>query len=366
MTGSPVLTSVATALPPHEVSQSRAKEFAEALFGPALSRDERRLLAVFDNAGIERRHVCMPIEWFTRAHDLGESNALYIEHALTLSLRATEGALAGAGLAADEIDHIVFVSSTGFATPSLDAHIANRLPLRSDVRRTPIWGLGCAGGASGLARCRDFALAYPGSNVLLVAVELCSLTFQHGDLTRQNLVAASLFGDGAAAAVIRGARASASRAGEARPRSGALEMLASRSRLWKDTADVMGWEVDRHGLHVVFSRDIPTIVREWVRPNLDEFLGDEGLSLATLDHVVAHPGGPKVLAAYAGALGLTSEAFRHAHDVLRDCGNMSSPTCLFVLERFLATGEIAPGETAVLAALGPGFSSELVLMRGLA
>jgi alkylresorcinol/alkylpyrone synthase len=144
----------------------------------------------------------------------------------------------------------------------------------------------------------------------------------------------------------------------------ALELVASRSMLWPDTLDVMGWDVDEHGLHVIFSRDIPTIVRDWVRPNLDSFLAENGTRLEDLDHVVAHPGGPKVLAAYSEALGLPPEAFRHARDVLRECGNMSSPTCLFVLERALAAGDIRPGDSAVLAALGPGFSSELVLMRG--
>jgi len=361
MRASPTLVSVATALPEHVISQDQARGFAETLFGPALAADERRLLAVFDRAGIERRHACMPLEWFGRPHDLAESNALYVEHALALSSTAARRALERAGRTPADVDHVVFVSSTGIATPSLDAHLANRLPLRGDVRRTPLWGLGCAGGASGLARARDFALADPEACVLLIAIELCSLTFQHGDLTRQNLVAASLFGDGAAAAVVTGPR------GPSAALNGVgLELIASHSRIWPETLDVMGWNVDQHGLHVVFSRDIPSIVREWVRPNLVEFLAAHDLDLATLAHVVAHPGGPRVLAAYSEALGLPEHAFRHAYAVLRDCGNMSSPTCLFVLERFLASRDLAPGDAAVLAALGPGFSSELVLMRGVA
>ena len=173
-------------------------------------------------------------------------------------------------------------------------------------------------------------------------------------------------GDGAAAAVVAGARARLPHGNGTNGHAARVELVASRSRLWPATLDVMGWNVDRHGLHVVFSRDIPTIVREWVRPNLEEFLGGHDLSLETLGHVVAHPGGPRVLAAYAEALGLSERAFRHAYDVLRECGNMSSPTCLFVLERFLSSGDLSPGEAAVLAALGPGFSSELVLMRGVA
>jgi alkylresorcinol/alkylpyrone synthase len=359
----PRLVGLATALPPHTVSQSRCREFAGALFGPAFAAEGNRLLAVFDSVGVEQRHIAMPLEWFSRPHDLGEANDVYIERALELCESAAAAALENAGLAPLDVDHVVVVSSTGIATPSLDARLANRLPLRGDVRRTPLWGLGCAGGAAGLSRTRDFALADPSACVLLITVELCSLTFQHGDLTRQNLVAASLFSDGAAAAVVLGAR-SALDGRKAPGASRPIELLASRSRLWPETLDIMGWNVDRQGLHVVFSRDIPTVVREWVRPELERFLADHGLSLESLDHVVAHPGGPKVLAAYAESLGLSQEAFRHAYAVLRECGNMSSPTCLFVLQRALEHGDIGAGESAVLAALGPGFSSELVLMRG--
>ena len=359
----PQLAGLGTALPPHTVPQSRCRELAAALFGPAFASEGNRLLAVFDSVGIEQRHVSMPLEWYGQAHDLGQANAIYIERALELSVSAATLALERAGLTPEHVDHVVLVSSTGIATPSLDARLVNLLPLRGDVRRSPLWGLGCAGGASGMARARDYSLADPTACVLLIAVELCSLTFQHGDLTRQNLVAASLFSDGAAAAVVLGSASplrSRAAPGAARP----LDLVASRSRLWPDTLDIMGWNVDRQGLHVVFSRDIPTVVREWVRPELQQFLADHDLALDTLDHVVAHPGGPKVLAAYAEALGLPAEAFRHAYAVLRDCGNMSAPTCLFVLERALASGDIGAGESAVLAALGPGFSSELVLMRG--
>ena len=354
----PRLVSVATALPPHEVRQSDARRFAETIFGPALPPEDRRLLAVFGNSGIETRHTCMPLEWYGNPHRFGETNALYVEHAEALAAEAISAALERAGLKVADVDHLVLVTSTGMATPSLDARLANRLRFRGDFRRTPIWGLGCAGGAAGLSRARDFALADPGACVVLVAVELCSLTFQHGDLNRRNLVAVSLFSDGAAAAVVLGAEASAGRP------PGGVDLIASRSTLWPGTLDVMGWDVDEFGLHVVFSRDIPTIVHDWVRPNLDEFLAGCGLALGDLAHLVAHPGGPKVLAAYADALGLPPAAFRHAREVLRECGNMSSPTCLFVLERFLNAGEIAPGEAAVLTALGPGFSSELLLLRG--
>lgn len=356
----PRLVALATALPREVVRQDDARSLVHALFKDQLSEADQRLFAVFENTGIDKRHICMPLEWYAGDHDFGERNSLYIEHALALAAQAIRKVLETAGLAAGDVDHLMFVSSTGLATPSLDARLANLLGFRGDVRRTPIWGLGCAGGAAGLARARDFALADPGARVLLVSLELCSLTFQRREVTRRNLVATSLFSDGAAAALVLGPRARAA-AAPIRP----LALLAARSTLWPDTLDVMGWDVDATGLHVVFSRDIPTIVRDWVRPNLDDFLAAHGLDLETLSHVIAHPGGPKVLSAYAASLGLPAEAFRHSAAVLRECGNMSSPTCLFVLERALAAGDIGADDTAVVAALGPGFASEYVLMRGL-
>ncbi len=343
-TAAPRLASVATALPATRLDQANARAFAAALFATVVTGEGSRLIEVFDRSGVDTRHVCMPLEWYGEPHTLDDSNALYLEHAEALSAQAVTGALERAGLAPADIDHVVFVSSTGIATPSLDARLANRLGFRRDVRRTPLWGLGCAGGAAGLARAREFAVADPRARVLLVAVELCTLTFQHGDRDRRNLVAASLFSEPAGGAV-------------------RLEVVASGSTLWPDSLDVMGWTVDGRGLHVVFSRDIPTIVRDWVRPSLDAFLALQRLGLGDIDHVVAHPGGPKVLAAYAGALGLPPEALRHAREVLRTCGNMSSPTCLFVLERALAAGDVARGERALLSALGPGFSAEYVLLR---
>ena len=196
--------------------------------------------------------------------------------------------------------------------------------------------------------------------MLLVALELCSVTYQFKDRSKRMLVAASLFGDGAAAAIVVGSRVQASTSNGHRP----LGVIASHSTLWKDTQDVMGWTVDGDGLHVVFSRDIPTIVRDLVRPSLLAFLERCGLALEEIRHMVAHPGGVKVLNAYAEALQLPAVAFRHAREVLRDYGNMSSPSCLFVLERFLDSHEIQAGDHAVMAALGPGFSAEYVLLRG--
>ena len=361
----PRLVALATAVPEPLVAQSEVRALVARLFadGPA---GQARLLQVFDHSGIESRSICMPLEWYTEARSFQEQNAHYVEQALRLGTDAAARALADAGHAADTVDHVVFVSTTGLATPSLDARLSLALGCRPGCRRTPIWGLGCAGGAAGLSRARDLALADPQSIVLLVAVELCSLTFRHGDRDKRNLVATSLFSDGAAAVVVAGAKAR-----EGTPRPGRrmhrpLELEASASTLWPDTLEVMGWEVSGEGLHVVFSRDIPAIARERVKPFLEEFLARERLALSDVAHVVAHPGGARVLEAYAQSLEWPAERLAHARAELRDHGNMSSPSCLFVLERFLDAGDIGDGDIALLLALGPGFSAESVLLRGAA
>jgi alkylresorcinol/alkylpyrone synthase len=357
----PRLIALATGVPGHVVSQDDIKQLATRLF-PTTIRDNPRVLEVFDNAEIERRHLCVSPDWLGERHGLGERNDLYIENATQLGSQVARAALDRAGLTPRDVDHIIFVSSTGLATPSIDALLANRLDCRADVRRTPIWGLGCAGGAAGLARARDFALADVKARVLLVALELCSFTFQPTDDSKRNLIATAIFADGAAAAVVEGCQAAKPSRADHRP----LELVASNSVLWKDTLDVMGWSIYDDGLHVVFSRDIPSIVRESVRPSLVPFLERHGLSLDDAHHLVAHPGGVKVLRAYADALEIAPERLRHARAVLRDYGNMSSPSCLFVLERFLAAGDIGPGQRALVTALGPGFSAEYVLMKGAA
>ena len=360
---SPRLAAVATAVPAHAAAQAEARALVARMFQGTDAGSER-LLAVFDHSGIERRHFCMPLDWYTREHAFEEQNALYAEHALALGRLAAERALARAGLSARDLDHIVCVSTTGIATPSLDARLSLVLGCRPECRRTPIWGLGCAGGAVGLGRARDLALADPGSRVLLVAVELCSLTFRLEDMDKRNLVATSLFADGAAAAVVEGAAVGAS--GHSANGSGAraLELTGSHSTLWPDTLGMMGWTVTGRGLHVVFSRDIPSFVRERVRPSLEGFLHEHGLALDRPLHVAAHPGGAKVLEAYAEALGQPAEVFAHARAVLREYGNMSSPTCLFVLERLLGSGEVGSGEPVLVSALGPGFAAEYVLGLG--
>jgi len=356
----PRILGLATAVPPHVLHQGEARARVgprfEAGHGPG-----NRLLEVFANAQVEERRTCMPLDWYLAEHGFAERNDRYVEHAVRLAGEATREALDRAGLAPGDVDHVVFVSSTGLATPSVDSLLANELGFRSDVRRTPLWGLGCAGGAAGLAQAADFARAAPDARVLLVSVELCTLTFQREDLSKKNLIAAALFGDGAAAVVLAGAEARVpARAATTR----ALSVLASGSTLWRDTRDLMGWRVGGDGLSVILSRDLPTFVRRHLRPSLEPFLARHGLTIDSIAHMVAHPGGVKVLEAWADVLDLPREAFGHARSVLRERGNMSSPTCLFVLERFLDAGDVAEGELALVSALGPGFSAEYVLLRG--
>ena len=361
----PILAGLCTAAPAHVLSQGEIKPFVTALFRESLGKDVDRLGQVFDAAGIRTRHVAMPLEWFEHDRGFAEKNACYVEGALDLAARAAQGCLERAGIHATDVDHVVVASTTGLATPSLEARLANRLGFRADCKRTPLWGLGCAGGAAGLARASEFALADPEAFVLFVAVELCSLTFQRNDFSRENFVATALFADGAAAVLLAGSAAASRLNGHGplglhavAPR---LQVVRAASRIRPDSLGVMGWDVNDDGLKVVFSRDIPRLVREWVGPEMESFLRAQGLGWSDISHLAFHPGGPKVLASYEEELGLPASALAAAREVLADFGNMSSPTCLFVLERLLEQG-VSPGERILVAALGPGFAAEMVLL----
>jgi alkylresorcinol/alkylpyrone synthase len=347
------IRSVATAVPSHRISQQAAQQFCRSLFHESFP-DIDRLLPVFGNSLVENRYFSVPEEWFEADHSFTEKNHQYIETAIELGAAAISSCLRNADLTPHDIDHLFFVSTTGMATPSIDARLINILKLRPNVRRTPIWGLGCAGGVAGLSRAYEYTVAFPRERALILAVELCGLTFQRNDLSKSNLVATSLFGDGAAAVLVSGAET-----GDAGPR-----ILASRSTLWYESLDVMGWDINDRGLKVLFSRDIPGIVRSLALPALLEFLTAQGLALDGLGHVVAHPGGAKVIEAYEQALGLTEGKMDRARAILRKYGNMSSPTVLFVLEDFIRTQAIRPDEYGLITALGPGFSAEMMLIQG--
>ena len=344
----PKIVSVATALPPHRVGQHEAKRFAHGMFAEA-HRTFERLIPIFDNVHVENRHFCVPVEWFEEDHSFPEKNALYVEHALDLSEKAARRALDRVGADPREVGAIFFVSTTGFSTPSLDAKLIFRLGLSEHTRRVPIWGLGCAAGAAGLARAAEHARLYPEGLVLLVGVELCGLTFQRGDLSKSNLVSTSLFADGAAAVVLGV--------------GSGPEVLGGHSTTWPGTEDVMGWELVETGLKVQLSKSVPVIVRERLRPNLMQACVSLGLNFDELEHYVLHPGGAKVLDAFEEVLGIEPGGLAYSRGVLRDCGNMSSVTVLFILDRFLRAAEYAPGDLGVLSALGPGFSAEHVFLR---
>jgi alkylresorcinol/alkylpyrone synthase len=348
--GAPRVLSVATALPPHRVGQDEVKRFARGMFSGG-HRDFERLIPIFDNVHVDNRYFCVPVEWFEEDHSFPEKNSLYVEHALNLSEKAAKRTLDRVGADPKDIGAIFFVSTTGLSTPSLDAHLIFRLGLSEHTRRVPIWGLGCAAGSAGLARAAEYARLYPDQLVLLVGVELCGLTFQRGDLSKSNLVSTSLFADGAAAVLLGG------------PTSSGLRVLGGYSTTWAGTEDVMGWELVEAGLKVQLSKSVPVIVRERLRDNLAEACATLDLDLGEIEHFVLHPGGAKVLDAFEEVLGIEAGGLAFSRGVLRDCGNMSSVTVLFILERFLHSGEYTPGDLGVVSAMGPGFSAEHVFFR---
>ena len=344
----PAILSVASALPSHRVGQEDAKTFARGMFSRR-NGDFERLLPIFDNVHVENRYFCVPVEWFERDHTFPEKNALYVEHALDLSEKAAHRALDKAGTDPSEVGAIFFVSTTGLSTPSIDSQLLPRLGLSEHTRRVPIWGLGCAAGVGGLARALDHARVYPEEKVLLVGVELCGLTFQWGDRSKAGLVSTALFADGAAAAVL---------GNDPGP-----ELLGSHSTTWPGTEDIMGWEIIEAGFKVQLSRSIPQLVRERMPQNIETACSSVGLAREDVEHLVTHPGGAKVLDAFEEVFGLGPGGLVLSREVLRDYGNMSSVTVLFILERFLESGAYAPGEYGVISALGPGFSAEHVFFR---
>ncbi|WP_027414725.1 type III polyketide synthase [Aneurinibacillus terranovensis] len=350
----PRITAVGTCVPPHILPQDSIKDFARHLFADSF-QDIERLLPVFQNGQVETRYFCMPIDWFAQPHSFAEKNSLYEKWAVTLGMEAAEKCLHHAGRTLNEIDHIFFVSTSGIATPSIESHIMNRMGANPHTKRTPIWGLGCAGGAAGLSRAAEYVTAYPNARALLIAVECCGLTFQNEDRSKSNLIATSLFADGAAAVLVEG---EACEGAETHP-----SIVSTMSTLWPDTGGVMGWEVNEGGLKVIFSRSIPSLVETLFKPNVLAFLERHGLNAKDITHFIVHPGGYKVVEAYAQLFNAPIEVFSHSLDVLRRYGNMSSATVLFVLEAFLKQGMCA-NEYAIITALGPGFSSELLLIKG--
>ncbi|HET6403951.1 MAG TPA: type III polyketide synthase, partial [Candidatus Thermoplasmatota archaeon] len=349
----PVLESIGHAVPGPPILQSEVRRAAEELLAQ-LAPELLSKMDVFETTGIRQRHFVRPLAWFLEPHGWEERSEIYRDVGLEVMERATRMALERAHLSPRDVDGIVFVSTTGIATPSLDARLVNRLGMRPDVARVPVWGLGCVGGAAGLNVAADLARANPEKRYLLVSLELCSLAFNLNDFSVRAFVANTLFADGCAAALVRGDDVR----GGVEPMA---RILPGAWHQWPDSEGVMGWDVTDEGLRVVFSRRIPQIVAEGLAPVVESYVKATGLPP---DRHLFHPGGTKVLEAYQSALGLPASSMDVSREVLRDHGNMSSPTVLFVVEEALRRRALAPGETALVGALGPGFTSSLLTLQG--
>src|SRR5579872_2390530 len=344
------LLSLATSVPPHTFLQKDVVDAAWDIFGSRFP-DYERFASIFTNTGIIKRHGVKPFEWYLTPRGWPERTEAFLEGAEALYLDVANKALASAGLRASDVDTVVTVCSTGIATPSLDARVHRRMGFRSDVSRVPVFGLGCAGGASCLSIASRLAQARPGTNVLLVTIELCSLAFRLDELTKANIIATSLFADGAAAIVLR--------AGD----GGQTQIEATGEHLWPDTLDVMGWSIDPLGFGVILRRTVPEFVTTELKPALTQILGRMKLSLSEIDKFICHPGGAKVISAIETALSLDQGTLEHERHVIAEYGNMSAPTVLFILERTRAK-RLPP--RALLTALGPGFTASCVSLRRVA
>lgn len=354
----PKIYSIGTALPPHTLTQSEVKQFSQDLYGDTVHSMER-LVSIFDNTDIDARRFCVPLDWFSTPKTFKEKNDLYLKHGIELSIESIENCLVNTEVALKDIDYLMFVSSTGLSTPTMDARLIDRLPFKKSVKRLPLWGLGCAGGAVSLSRAMDISKAYPHAKILIVITELCGLTFIRNDLSKAALISTSLFSDGSAAVLITGDAVHLNKpAAHSTPC-----LVASETSTMPDSLNVMGWDFGEAGFKVILSRDVPEIVKTFMKSSIESMLTSRRLKPADIAHYITHPGGAKVLRAYEESLGLTTAQLAHARAVLREYGNMSACSVIFILKRFLEERPDASQEYGLLGALGPGFSSELVLLH---
>jgi alkylresorcinol/alkylpyrone synthase len=346
MASTPVtMLGLATAVPPHRLEQSAVADAARRIYASSFARYPK-LADVFANTGIERRYSVRPIEWYQEPRDWTERTQTYLDGASALFMHAARTALDHAGVAAQDVDAIVTVSSTGIATPSLEARVAAEMGFRPSAMRVPVFGLGCAGGVSGLSLGARLARAEPGEIVLVVVVELCTLAFRNDRSTKADVISSALFGDGAAAAVLRAER-----------REAPLQIGAAAEHTWPNTLDIMGWSIDPIGFGVVLSRSLPRFVKQRLAAPARRFMKSARLEAPKF---ICHPGGAKVLDAIETALDLQKGTLRDEREVLRGHGNMSAPSVLFVLDHALKRGLRG---TAVLSALGPGFTASFLALE---
>jgi alkylresorcinol/alkylpyrone synthase len=339
------LLALATAVPPNQLEQSAVADFARRIYAKSFARYPK-LADVFVNAGIERRYSVRPIEWFNAQHNWTERTQAYLDGASALFVQAAQAALDRAGMSARDVDVIVTVSSTGIATPSLEARVATEMGLKPSATRVPVFGLGCAGGVSGLSIGARLARAVPGEIVLVVVVELCTLAFRSDRSTKADVISSALFGDGAAAVVLR-----------AEHEMGGLHIGATAEHTWPGTLDIMGWTIDPAGFGVVLSRSLPRFVEQRLAAPARRFVN---AAMLVAPHFICHPGGAKVLDAIETALEMQKGTLRDEREVLRGHGNMSAPSVLFVLDRALKRGLRG---SAVLSALGPGFTASFLTLE---
>jgi alkylresorcinol/alkylpyrone synthase len=346
------IAAVGRAYPPHYHDQDTLLAALRELWGERhynLDRLER----MHRNVLVGGRHLALPIEAYRDLDRFGAANDAWIRVALEVGAGAVEDALTRAGLSAPDVDALWFTTVTGLATPSLDALLCNRMPFRPDLKRVPMFGLGCMAGAAGLARAADYVRGFPDHVAVLLAVELCSLTLQREDLSVPNLIASGLFGDGGAAAVVCGERREA-----IGPR-----VVATHAVFYPETEEIMGWRISETGFRLVLSAELPALIRRRLRADVDTFLARHELARADVRAWICHPGGPAVLDAIHETLELPEGALDRSWKTLRETGNLSSASVLMVLRDALDANDLAAGDPAVILAMGPGFSTELVLVE---
>lgn len=356
------ITGVASAMPEHQFSQDTITAALQNYWGDKLEKPQ--LVEWFNSrVGVDSRYLSFPLEQYTQFSSWGETNAAWFTAAEALGVRAIDAALARAGMSRDELNALFVVSITGIASPSLDARLINRMGLRPDIKRTPIFGIGCAGGAIGLTRAADYVLAYPEHAAVILAVEICSLTIQKDDLSTANLIAAALFGDGAAAAIVRGSRTKRPTNGSGAAERDGPKIVGCGSVFYPDSEDIMGWEISENGFKIVLSPRLPDLIKSRLAEDVDAFLGGYQLRRADIGNWVIHPGGPKVMNAIQETLELRDGDLDQSWSCLSRFGNLSSASVLLVLEEVLTNHAPAPGTYGVLLAMGPGFCAEMILLR---
>lgn len=355
------ILSVGRALPPHYYDQEQLLAAFLRHWGQRHFNLER-LARLHQAVLVGGRHLALPLEEYERLERWGQANDAWIRVAQEVGAAAVVEALDRAELAPAQLGAFFSTTVTGVATPSLEARLMNRLGLPTHLKRVPLFGLGCVAGAAGVARAADYVRAFPDEAALLLSVELCSLTLQREDLSVPNLISTGLFGDGAACVVVAGERLAQRLEGHA-PHPAGPEVLASRSVFYPDSERVMGWDITERGFGIVLSAEVPEVVRAHIRRDVDAFLAGQGLSLADIRSYVCHPGGPKVLEAFQEALELPEGALQLTWDSLRQVGNLSSSSVLMVLRDTMDLRRPPPGSLGLMLAMGPGFCSELVLLR---